>query len=56
MAKSKTNYKTGKHKYFRTRLKIGEKSNGEPIMKSFYGNSKRDVETKKNNYLEKFHS
>jgi integrase len=51
MAKSKTNYKTGKYKYFRTRLKIGEKSDGKPIMKTFYGNSKREAEMKKTNYL-----
>ena len=47
MAKSKTNYKTGKYKYFRTRLKIGEKSDGMPIMKTFYGNSQREAEMKK---------
>lgn len=53
MAKSKTNYKTGKYKYFRTRLKTGEKSDGKPIMKTFYGNSQREAEMKKTNYLKR---
>lgn len=56
MTKSKSNYETGKVKYFRLRAKIGEKSDGKPIIKVFYGNSKDDVETRKNNYFEKFHS
>lgn len=53
MGKSKTNYKTGKYKYFRLRTKTGEKSDGKPIMKTFYGTSKRDAESKRNDYLKK---
>ncbi len=50
MAK-KTNSKINGNEYYRIRKVIGHKSNGEKILKNFYGSSKKEAEQKANEYL-----
>jgi integrase len=50
MAKKSNCSVNGKKKY-RTRAKIGTRPDGSPIFKNFYGDSKKDAEQKKSNYL-----
>lgn len=49
--KKKTNYVSNGHKYFRTRLTIGTDIEAKPIIKTFYGVSKSDALSKKEEYL-----
>ncbi len=47
----KTNYEKNGNNYFRITALIGKKADGKPIRKEFYGKSKKEAETKKNEYL-----
>ena len=47
----KTNYEKNGNNYFRVTATIGKKSDGKPIRKEFYGKSKKEAETKKDEYL-----
>lgn len=50
MAK-KTNSKINGKDYYRLRKVVGHKSNGEKILKNFYGESKKEAEQKANEYI-----
>lgn len=50
MAK-KTNSKINGKEYYRIRKVVGHKSNGEKILKNFYGESKKEAEQKANEYI-----
>ncbi|MPW26226.1 tyrosine-type recombinase/integrase [Alkalibaculum sp. M08DMB] len=50
MAK-KTNYTKNGNDYFRVTLTTGRNEEGKPIRKEFYGSSKRDAESKRNEYI-----
>lgn len=47
----KTNYEKNGQKYFRVTTSIGRDSNGKLIRKEFYGKSKKEAETKRDEYL-----
>ena len=49
----KTNVEINGNKYYRVRKVIGKKIDGTPVLKSFYGTSKSDAESKANAYIEK---
>ncbi len=51
MAK-KTNTKVNGKDYYRIRRKVGEDENGKAIMKSFYGDGKKEAEEKCHQYIE----
>lgn len=55
MAK-KTNCIINGKEYYRLRCKVGERADGKPIMKSFYGSGKKEAEEKYREYMEKLHS
>ncbi len=48
---TKTNYTTHGVNYFRIRVTVGKQSDGTPIIKAFYGKSKKDAERKRDEYL-----
>jgi len=50
MAK-KTNFKVNGHEYYKTTKTIGHRSDGTPIKKVFYGNSKSEAEDKAAKYI-----
>ena len=50
MAK-KTNSKINGKEYYRIRKVVGHKSNGEKILKNFYGESKKEAEQKADEYI-----
>ena len=52
MAK-KTNFSVNGKEYYRISKTIGHKSNGIPIRKFFYGESKKEAEEKANEYMDK---
>ena len=47
----KTNYEKNGKNYFRVTATIGKKADGKPIRKEFYGKSKKEAETKKEEYI-----
>jgi len=47
----KTNYEKGGSKYYRISVDLGRDSQGKRIRKEFYGNSKKDAENKRDEYL-----
>lgn len=49
---SKTNYVKNGQAYYRVRVTIGKKPDGKPLVKEFYGNSRKDAEHKRDEYLE----
>ena len=55
MAK-RTNCMINGKEYYRLRCKVGERADGKPIMKSFYGSGKKEAEEKYREYMEKLRS
>jgi integrase len=47
----KTNYEKGGSKYYRISVDLGRDSQGKRIRKEFYGSSKKDAESKRDEYL-----
>lgn len=52
----KTNYKKNGQEYFRVTKTIGKNSDGSPIRKEFYGKSKKEAESKRDEYLKGLNS
>jgi integrase len=47
----KTNFKVNGSEYFRVTATIGTKPDGTPLRKQFYGNSKKEAEAKRDEYI-----
>jgi hypothetical protein len=45
------NFNVNGSEYFRTTATVGEKPDGYPLRKSFYGSSKKDAEAKRDEYM-----
>lgn len=54
--KKKTNYAANGHEYFRTRLQIGIDIEGKKLYKTFYGKSKSEALSKKEEYIKQVES
>lgn len=48
---NKTNFEVNNSKYFRVTATVGKDSNGDPVRKVFYGKSKKEAESKRDDYL-----
>ena len=47
----RTNYEKNGKNYYRVTATIGKKADGKPIRKEFYGKSKKEAESKKEEYI-----